>query len=101
MFLGILEFIVKNKKKLGKLFWKCGLSFKKIDYVSIKLLLEKSAKTKKKKNAKPGKRLKSLADFGDKTSSSCKFLRPHFENSFSQTIFFVFHSKVKIVLKYV
>ena len=33
-------------------------------------------------NAKPWKHLKSLADFGDKTSSSGKFLRPHFQNSF-------------------
>ena len=39
----------QNKKCLGKTVWKYGLRFKeKIVYVSTKLLLEKSAKTKKK-----------------------------------------------------
>ena len=49
---------------------------------STKLLLEKSAKTKKNKNKKPWKHLKSLADSGDKTTSSGRFLRPDFQNSF-------------------
>ena len=84
MFLGILEFKVENKKQyLGKTVLQCGLRFKlKMAYVSAKLLLEKSAKTKKNRNAKPWKRLKSLADFVDKTSSSGKFLKQHFLNSF-------------------
>ena len=46
---------------------------------SMKLLLEKSAKTK---NKKLRKRLQSLADSGDKTSTSGRFLRPDFKNSF-------------------
>ena len=55
MFLGILEFKVENKKQyLGKTVLQCGLRFKlKMAYVSAKLLLEKSAKTKKNRNAKP------------------------------------------------
>ena len=52
-------------------------------YVSTKLLLEKNAKTKKNKIEKPWKHLKSLADSGDQTSSSGRFLRPYFQNSFS------------------
>ena len=83
MFLGILEFIVEKKTISGKLLWKCGFRFKrKMAYVSTKPLLEKSAKTKKKLNAKLWKSLKSLADFGDITTSAGKFLRPHFQNSF-------------------
>ena len=49
---------------------------------STKLLLEKSAKTKKNKNKKQWKHLKSLADSGDKTTSSGRFLRPAFQKNF-------------------
>ena len=57
-----------------------------LTYVSTKLLLEKSAKTKKTKTKK--KHLQS-SDSGDKTSSSGRFLRPHFQNSFPpQFLFF-------------
>ena len=51
-------------------------------YVSTKLLLEKSAKKKNKKKKKQENVLKSLADSGDNTSSSGRFLRPHLQNSF-------------------
>ena len=82
MFLDILEFRVEHKKNC--LVWKCVLRFnQKIAYMSKKLLLEKSAKAKKK----PWKHLQSLADSGDKTSSPGRFLRPHFQNSFPWTIF--------------
>ena len=68
------------KKKLS---WKCGLRFnQKIAYMSAKLLLDKSIKTKTNNNKKPWKRLQSLADSRDKTSSFGRFLRLHFQNSF-------------------
>ena len=52
-----------------------------MDYVSTKLLLEKSAETKKNKyKKKQWKCVQSLADSGD-TSSSGRFLRRHFQNS--------------------
>ena len=47
-----------------------------------KTTFRKSAKTKKNRKKKTVKRLTSLADSGDKISSSGKFLRPHFQNSF-------------------
>ena len=52
-----------------------------------KTTFRKSSKTKKIKNKKPRKRLQSLADSGDKTSCSGRFLRPHFQNSFPHTFF--------------
>ena len=42
----------------------------------------KSAKTKKYIKKKLWKHWQSLADSGDKTDSSCGFLRPHFQNIF-------------------
>ena len=49
-------------------------------YVSTKLLFgKKCAKTGEEKNTHEQQ---SLADFGDTTSSSCGFLRLHFQNSF-------------------
>ena len=52
--------------------------------MSTKLLLEKMQKLKKTKTKtkKQWKCLQSFADSGDKTSSSGRFLRPYFENSF-------------------
>ena len=54
-------------------------------YVSTKIFLKKS---------KEKKRSQSLADSGDKTSSSCRFLRPHYEISFPYTICFTLNSKM-------
>ena len=56
-------------------------------YVSTKLLLEKSAKTKKKYKKKTWKHLKSLADSWDKASASSKFLRPHYQTVFLKHFF--------------
>ena len=83
MFLNILEFTVENKKNIfRKLCWKCGHKFHHpIAYMSTKLLLEKVQKLKKNKNKKPWKRLQSLEDSGDTTSSSGRFLRPHLQNN--------------------
>ena len=53
---------------------------------STELLFKKNAKTKKRKKRNK-KRLQSLADSGDKTTSSGRFLRPDFQNSFPSRIF--------------
>ena len=80
MFNDILEFIAENKtKNFGKTVLKMRSQLcEKIAYVSTKILLEKSEQTD---NKKKWKRLQSLADSGDKTSSSRGFLIPHLKNS--------------------
>ena len=52
--------------------------------------LKKSANTEKKEKQKAMKTFTILADSEDKTSFSGRFLRPHFQNSFPQTIFSCF-----------
>ena len=88
MFLGILEFTVKKTKKE---------KFRENCFVNVvsdlwdnsmcvygttfrKKCTQKSAK---KNNKKTWKLSQSLADSGEKTSSSSRFLRPHYQNSFS------------------
>ena len=57
----------------------------KMAYVSTKLLSEKITKTITIKNMKA---FTILADSGDKSSSLCRFLRPHFQDSFLKFFFF-------------
>ena len=68
-------------------------------YVSSKLFLEKREKLRKtNKNLKPWMCSQLLADSGDKTSSSCRFLRPHFQTVCSKQLFLfsILHSKMSI-----
>ena len=59
-------------------------------HVSTKLLSEKKVwKLKRIKTKKQCKHLQSLADYGDKTSSSGRFRRPDFQKRFPLTIFFL------------
>ena len=85
MFLDILEFTVEKQKNcLAKTVLKMwSQKLTKNGLKVHKTTFRKSAKTKKSKNKKQWKRLKSLADSGDKTSSSGRFLRPDFQYSFS------------------
>ena len=95
MFLDIWKFKVENKNKFREHCIKNVVSdlWKKIDYVSTQLLLEK-VQQNKTNNKNPLMRSQSLADSGDKNSSSCKFLIPHFQNSFPFFFFSSINSKM-------
>ena len=86
MFLHILEFKVENKKNcLGKTVSKIWPPIcETVACLSTKIPLDKSTDNNNKKCQQ------SLVDFGDKTSPSCGFLRPHLQISLSKTIFFCF-----------
>ena len=80
MFLGILEFIVKAKKKIRENCFENVVSEKKRKEKCP--MFPQNYFKKKVQKLKKIKTQKSLADFWDKTSSFGKFVRPHFENSF-------------------
>ena len=63
-------------------------------YLSTKLLLEKCAKAKKKREKKkPWRRQQSLADSGHKTNTSSGFFRPDFSKVFPK-LFFTLNSSM-------
>ena len=89
-------------RKQKKLFRENGFENVVSDLKENSLCVQKTTfrkkwkKFKKNFNAKLWKRLKSLADFGDKTTSSGKFLRPHFQTVFPKQsfLFSILNSKL-------
>ena len=97
-FLDIFELTVETIKQkcLGKTYLKIWSPIcEKNNLCFHKTTLRKTKKKKRKKTQ--WKRLQSLSDSGDKTSSFCRFPKPHFQNSFPYTFLFVFYSTLQNV----